>query len=85
MDRLTPSVGDEPPRVEISTGAKPPRLEDLPDVLHIEDVAAVLRISRTSAYEYARRNVLPAPVIRCGRRLFVSKAALLKALNPDHD
>lgn len=61
------------------------RLEDLPDVLHMEDVAALLRISRTSAYEYARRNVLPVPVIRCGRRLFVSKAAMIKALNADRD
>jgi predicted site-specific integrase-resolvase len=64
----------------MSRSENPPRLEDLPDVLHIEDVAAILRVSRTSAYDYARAGQLPAPVIRCGRRLFVSKAALLRAL-----
>lgn len=58
-----------------------PRLDDLPDVLHIEDVAGLMRISRTTAYDYARRGLFPFPVIRCGRRLFVSKAGLLRALN----
>jgi len=62
------------------SGSQAPRLDDLPDVLHIADVAAVLRISVSSTYEYARRGQLPCTVIKCGRRLFVSKAALLRAL-----
>jgi predicted site-specific integrase-resolvase len=46
----------------------------------MEDVAATLRISRTSAYELARRGDLPCKTIRCGRRIFVSRDALRKAL-----
>ena len=42
----------------------------------IEQVAERLGIARGMAYRAARENTLPVPVIRVGRRLLVSKAAL---------
>lgn len=55
-------------------------LADLPHVLSIEELAKILRLSRTTAYQHAREGRLPVPVIRSGRRMMVSKAALLKVL-----
>jgi predicted DNA-binding transcriptional regulator AlpA len=46
----------------------------------------MLGISRPVAYELARRDELPVPVIRLGRRMVVSKRALeavLDARKPD--
>ncbi len=56
-----------------------PRFADLPDVMHVDELAALLGLSRTTCYEYCRRGLFPFPVIRCGRRLFVSKAAVIRA------
>jgi predicted DNA-binding transcriptional regulator AlpA len=70
-------------------------LESLPDVLRVEEVAAVLRISRSRAYEEAavfrRTNgATGLPAIRIGRSLRVPKSALqqwidtqLEVLDPD--
>ena len=44
--------------------------------LSIDEVAKRLGIDRSNAYRLARRDELPIPVIRIGRRLFVSEAAL---------
>jgi len=44
--------------------------------LDISEVAAWMGISRSAAYELAGRDALPVPVIRAGRRLLVSRAAL---------
>lgn len=44
--------------------------------LSIEEVARRLGINRSSAYALAGRNDLPVPVIRLGRRMVVSEAAL---------
>lgn len=44
--------------------------------LDIPEVAAWMGISRSAAYELASRDALPVPVIRAGRRLLVSRAAL---------
>lgn len=49
--------------------------------LNIEDVAIVLGINRSTAYELARRNELPIPVIRLGRRMVVSRRAVEELLN----
>ena len=57
-----------------------PNLADFPEVLTILEFAALFRLSRSSAYDYARRGMLPVAVIRCGRRMFVSKAALQEVL-----
>ena len=48
-------------------------------VLTIEEVASLLRIGRTGAYEAARRGELP--IVRIGRRMLVPRAALDKLLN----
>lgn len=53
-------------------------LADLPHVLSTDELAKILRLSRTTAYDHGRRGLLPVPVIRSGRRMMVSKAALRK-------
>jgi excisionase family DNA binding protein len=42
----------------------------------IEEAARLLGVGRGTCYDAARRNALPVPVIRVGRRMLVSKAAL---------
>ena len=44
--------------------------------LNIEDVARLLGINRSTAYELARRDALPVPVIRLGGRMVVSRRAM---------
>lgn len=53
----------------------PAWLDNVPDVLTIEDVAAVLRVGRSAAYELVRTGDLFA--IRVGRSLRVPKLALV--------
>ena len=47
------------------------------------EVAALLGIGRSTAYELAQRDALPIPVIHLGRRLVVSRAALDRLLAAD--
>jgi len=60
------------------------RLDQFGEVLTIEETAKVLRISRASAYELARRwrsdNPSGIPVIQIGRRLLVPRSALEQLL-----
>jgi excisionase family DNA binding protein len=61
-------------------------LEDLPDVLTVEEAAAVLRIGRGAAYDLARRWRATGgreglPVVRFGRSLRVPRAALVRLLD----
>lgn len=44
--------------------------------LNLELVGKILGISRPKVYELARRNELPLPVIRLGRRMVGSRRAL---------
>jgi excisionase family DNA binding protein len=46
----------------------------------IEEVAAALGTDRATAYELAKEDRLPVPVIRLGRRPVVGRAALDRAL-----
>jgi excisionase family DNA binding protein len=48
--------------------------------LTIDEVASALGIDRSTAYALAKRDALPAPVIRLGRRLVVDRVALERAL-----
>jgi predicted DNA-binding transcriptional regulator AlpA len=48
--------------------------------LNIGEVAIRLGISRSSAFELARRNALPVPVIRLGRRVVVSRELVERLL-----
>lgn len=52
--------------------------------LTIPEAAAVIGISRAAAYELAKENRLPVPVIRAGKRLLVSRAALEEVLARQH-
>ena len=45
-------------------------------VYKIEDVAVLFGLSRNSAYVAAREDRLPVPIIKIGKRMMVSKAAL---------
>lgn len=58
------------------------RIEDSEErgTYSIDDVAKILGISRGAAYRAAKRDDLPAPVIRIGKKLLVSKQALRAAL-----
>lgn len=51
---------------------------DQPIVLTINEAAAILRVSRQSAYEAARRGEIPT--IKIGRRLLVPRARLEKLI-----
>lgn len=62
------------------------RVEDIQrETLNIEAVGKMLGISRPIAYELARRDKLPVPVIRLGRRMVVSKRALEGVLSARKD
>ena len=50
----------------------------------VSEVAAALGISRNTAYELARRGELPG-VIRLGKRLVVSRAAIERLLQGDNN
>ena len=75
---VTPAT--DPPSADPAKYSAAPPLDDYGDVLTVEEAAAVLRISRASAYEAARiwrttrRDGLP--VIQIGRRLLVPRTAL---------
>jgi hypothetical protein len=45
--------------------------------------ASVLRIGRTKAYQLARTNTFPVPVVRAGRRYLVAVTPLLRLLGQD--
>ena len=47
----------------------------------IEEVAQLLGLSRNSAYVAAREGRLPVPVIKIGKRMMVSRAALDRFLD----
>jgi len=54
------------------------------DTMTIDELAAGMRIHRTTAFELARQNRLPVPVIRAGRRLFVSRRAYEALMTERH-
>ena len=48
--------------------------------LDIPEVARALGIDRSTAYALAKEDRLPVPVIRLGRRIVVSRAAVERVL-----
>ena len=61
-------------------------LDDFPDLLQVTEAARVLRVSRSSAYAYARLYEVSEgreglPVIRIGRTLRVPKVALRRVID----
>lgn len=55
------------------------------DTLTLEELAARMGISRTVAYELARADRLPVPVIRVGRRFLFSRPAYERLIGATHD
>ncbi len=53
--------------------------DEMPLVLTLEQVAAVMNVSRTSAYEAHRRGQVPG-AFRIGRRLRFSREAVRRAV-----
>jgi hypothetical protein len=77
-------------RIADEHGSPPPgELSEPPEVLTVEEAAAVLRISRNSAYTLARQwlatdGAQGLPVVKLGRTLRVPRPALLRILHqPD--
>ena len=50
------------------------------ETANLGELAARLNISKTLVYDLARVDRLPVPVIRLGRRLVVSRAAMERVL-----
>ena len=46
----------------------------------IEEVAAILGLARSTAYDLAKTDRLPVPVIRAGKRIFVSRSLVERVL-----
>ena len=51
-----------------------------PETCSVETAAARLGIGRSLAYELARQNALPVPVLRFGRKLAIPTRALDRVL-----
>ena len=71
-------------QLQLAISPRPKRLDEYGEVLTVEEAAQVLRISRSSAYELARRwrsdNPTGLPVIQLGRFLRVPRSALEEML-----
>lgn len=73
-------------RADLRVVPKPVSLDELPEVLTVEEAAAVLRIGRGAAYELSRQwretgGRSGLPVITLGRNLRVPRAALRRLLD----
>ena len=53
------------------------------ETVSVEFAAARLGLSRSKAYELARQNALPVPVLRFGRKLAIPARALDRLLFAD--
>jgi len=70
-------LDDAPTLPWIRTTARSPNLEsNLPPLLRVEEVAALLRINRKSAYAAVESGAIPG-VVRIGRSIRVSRDAVL--------
>ena len=54
----------------------PPRFDDLPEMVTVEEMGAFLRISRNSAYDLVKSGTLKS--VKFGRVIRIPKAALLE-------
>ncbi|MGI8483569.1 MAG: helix-turn-helix domain-containing protein [Thermomicrobiales bacterium] len=54
------------------------------DTITLDELAARMGISRTVAYELARADRLPVPVIRVGRRFLFSRPAYQRLIEKQH-
>ena len=76
-------------QLRLTINPRPKRLDEYGEVLTVEEAAQVLRISRSSAYELARRwrsdNPTGLPVIQLRRFLRVPRSALEEMLARPND
>ncbi len=56
-----------------------------PELLSAEEMRQVLGVGRSAFYELARKNVLPVPTIRVGKRLMFSRRAVEAMLDRQQD
>jgi excisionase family DNA binding protein len=56
--------------------AKPPRFEDLPEMVTVEEMGAFLRLSRNAAYELVKSGAIRSA--KFGRLIRIPKQALLE-------
>jgi hypothetical protein len=79
MDTASASPATAPPVWTVE------RIRALGAVTDIATVGQIFGMSRSSAYELARSDRLPVPVLRVGSRYRVSVAAILAALGAPND
>lgn len=56
------------------------KFQDLPDILRVDEVAAVLRLSRSAAYELAHKEGFPVINPLGGKSMRIPKDAFMKWL-----
>ena len=81
MPPHTESTADVDTASASTAGWTPARIRALGAVTDITTAGAVLGLSRSVAYDLARRGEFPIPVIRAGSRYRIPVAALLTALH----
>jgi excisionase family DNA binding protein len=59
-----------------SAAAKPPRFEDLPEMVTVDEMGAFLRISRNAAYDLVKSGAIRSA--KFGRLIRIPKQALLE-------
>ncbi|MGH3573197.1 MAG: helix-turn-helix domain-containing protein [Pseudonocardiaceae bacterium] len=80
------SIPSDEPAPTRASRARPWSLEEIRDLGAMTDLltaASVLRIGRTKAYQLARTNTFPVPVVRTGHRYLVAVTHLLRVLGMD--
>jgi excisionase family DNA binding protein len=55
---------------------RPPRFDDLPEMVTVEEMGAFLRISRNTAYELVKSGAIRSA--KFGRKIRIPKQALLE-------
>lgn len=60
------------------------RISSKAETLTLYDLASLWSVSYTTVWELARRDALPVPVIRVGRRYLVSRIAYEAVMSAQH-
>jgi excisionase family DNA binding protein len=68
---------------QLQRAIAPPRGLPASETVSVEIAAARLGLSRGKAYELARQNALPVPVLRFGRKMAIPARALDRVLMVD--
>lgn len=76
MDRVNDALATFGPVQTEKARAGPPRFDDLPELVTVEEMGAFLRISRNTAYELVKSGAIRST--RFGRTIRIPKQALLQ-------